>query len=108
MLIDISASPTNAAILYAATWERNRKAWNFDGDGENSAIYKSSDAGLTWNKLTVEGSGFPTGEGIGRIGLAVFNNDVIYALLDNQFMRPEEKKKEKENSICKVDFFHSI
>jgi len=110
-VIDISASPTNAAILYAATWERNRKAWNFDGDGENSAIYKSSDAGLTWNKLTVEGSGFPTGEGIGRIGLAVFNNDVIYALLDNQFMRPEEKKKEKEGlqkddlrNISKTDF----
>ena len=110
-VIDISASPTNAAILYAATWERNRKAWSFDGDGENSAIYKSSDAGLTWNKLTVEGSGFPTGEGIGRIGLAVFNNDVIYALLDNQFMRPEEKKKEKEGlqkddlrNISKTDF----
>ena len=110
-VIDISASPTNANILYASTWERNRKAWNFDGDGENSAIYKSIDAGSTWNKLTVEGSGFPTGEGIGRIGLAAFNNDVIYALLDNQFMRPEEKKKEKEGlqkddlrNISKADF----
>ncbi len=110
-VIDISASPTNANILYASTWERNRKAWNFDGDGENSAIYKSIDAGSTWNKLTVEGSGFPTGEGIGRIGLAAFNNDVIYALLDNQFMRPEGKKKEKEGlqkddlrNISKADF----
>ncbi|MHB1108095.1 MAG: WD40/YVTN/BNR-like repeat-containing protein, partial [Lutibacter sp.] len=38
-IIDISASPTNANILYAASWERGRKAWDFDGDGENSAIY---------------------------------------------------------------------
>ena len=95
-VIDISASPTNSNILYAATWERNRKAWNFDGDGENSAIYKSTDAGETWSKLTIEGSGFPTGKGIGRIGLAAFNNDIIYALLDNQFLRPEDVKKDSE------------
>ena len=95
-VIDISASPINPNILYAATWERNRKAWNFDGDGENSAIYKSEDAGETWNKLTIEGSGFPAGEGIGRIGLATFNNNIVYALLDNQFRRPEEIKKLEE------------
>ena len=102
-VIDISTSPTNSNILYAASWERNRKAWNFDGDGENSAIYKSSDAGTTWTKITIEGKGFPTGKGIGRIGLAAFNDEVVYALLDNQFRRPE-KKKEKEIGLSKEDF----
>jgi photosystem II stability/assembly factor-like uncharacterized protein len=92
-VIDMNASPTDENILYAAAWERDRKAWNFDGDGEGSAIYKSTDAGSTWEKMTTENSGFPTGNGIGRIGLATFNNEVIYALLDNQFMRPEKEKK---------------
>ena len=102
-IIDISASPTNPNILYAASWERGRKAWDFDGDGENSAIYKSSDAGSTWTKLTGEKSGFPTGSGIGRIGLATFNDEVVYALLDNQNRRPEVKKEEGEG-LKKDDF----
>ncbi|NLP57171.1 glycosyl hydrolase [Lutibacter sp. B1] len=102
-VIDISASPANPNVLYAASWERNRKAWNFDGDGEHSAIYKSIDFGSTWTKVTHEESGFPTGSGVGRIGLAVFNNDVVYALLDNQYRRPEEKKK-KEEGLQKDDF----
>ncbi len=94
-VIDISVSPVNPKILYAATWERDRKAWNFNGNGQGSAIYKSEDSGSTWIKLTTENSGFPTGNGIGRIGLAAFNNNVVYALLDNQFLRPEKKKKSK-------------
>jgi photosystem II stability/assembly factor-like uncharacterized protein len=102
-IIDISASPKNPNILYAASWERVRKAWDFDGDGENSAIYKSIDAGATWTKLTDEKSGFPTGSGVGRIGLATFNDNVVYALLDNQNRRPEEKKEEGEG-LKKNDF----
>ena len=102
-VIDISVSPNNSNVLYAASWERIRKAWNFDGDGEHSAIYKSTDAGSTWEKITTAKSGFPTGNGIGRIGLAAFNDEVIYALLDNQFMRPEKEKK-KEQGLKKNDF----
>ena len=102
-VIDLSVSPTNPAILFAASWERNRKAWNFDGDGEGSAIYKSTDSGETWINITTKNNGFPTGSGVGRIGLAAFNNNVIYALLDNQFMRPEKEKK-KEAGLQKDDF----
>lgn len=102
-IIDVSVSPTGPNILYAASWERDRKAWNFNGDGEGSAIYKSEDGGTTWTRLTNEDTGFPTGSGVGRIGLATFNNDVVYALLDNQFMRPE-KKKEKSEGLEKNDF----
>jgi photosystem II stability/assembly factor-like uncharacterized protein len=102
-IIDISASPTNANILYAASWERGRKAWDFDGDGENSAIYKSTDAGSTWTKLTDEKSGFPTGSGVGRIGLATFNDAIVYALLDNQNRRAEVKTAEGKG-LKKDDF----
>jgi photosystem II stability/assembly factor-like uncharacterized protein len=89
-IIDVSVSSKNANILYAASWERDRKAWDFNGDGDGSAIYKSTDAGNSWTKLTEKGNGFPTGSGVGRIGLATFNDDVVYAFLDNQFRRPVE------------------
>ena len=66
-IIDLVINPKNPNILYAAAWERNRKAWNFQGNGKNSGIYKSTDGGQTWAKL----SSFPTTEGTGRIGIAI-------------------------------------
>jgi photosystem II stability/assembly factor-like uncharacterized protein len=102
-VIDISESPINSDILYAASWERERKAWNFKGSGAQSAIYKSTDAGNTWNKISTKKSGFPLGKGVGRIGLAAFNDNVVYALLDNQNLRPETKKK-KKIGLQKEDF----
>ncbi len=87
-VISISVSPKNFAIQYAAAWNRDRKAWNFLGNGATSGIYKSEDAGATWKLITTPVSGFPIGEGVGRIGLAAFDNDVVYAVHDNQFKRP--------------------
>jgi photosystem II stability/assembly factor-like uncharacterized protein len=102
-VIDISVSPKNPNVLFAASWERMRKAWDFDGDGNGSAIYKSTDAGSSWKKLTTKGKGFPIGTGVGRIGLAAFNDNVVYAFLDNQFRRKAIPKK-KGSGIQKDDF----
>lgn len=102
-IIDISPSPKNPNILFAASWERMRKAWDFDGDGSGSAIYKSMDAGATWIKLTKKGKGFPAGQGVGRIGIAAFNNDIVYAFLDNQYRR-KATPKEKSNGLQKEAF----
>ena len=86
--IDISFDPSNPDILYAAMWEKVRRAWNIDESGPSSGIYKSIDGGDTWQCL----EGFPQGPHIGRIGLAVApsNPAVVYALLDNQEPRPDE------------------
>ena len=105
-VIDVSVSPTNPNIIYAASWERDRKAWDFNGDGENSAIYKSIDGGTTWAKLTEKGKSFPTGRGIGRIGLAVYDDNTVYAILDNQFRRPIDSKE--EDTRLQADDFKSI
>lgn len=103
-VIDIAAAPENPNIMYAASWERERKAWNFDGDGKNSAIYKSTDGGDSWTNIS-ENNGFRNGLGVGRIGLAVFDQNTVYALHDSQFRKkPEAKKKESSNNLTKEDF----
>ena len=91
-IIDVVVSPTNFNIQYAAAWEKDRKAWNFKGNGKNSGIYKSTDAGNSWSLVSTELSGFPNNEGVGRIGLAIFNENIIYAVLDNQNKRPASAK----------------
>ena len=102
-IIDMSMVPGDFNIQYAAAWEKDRKAWNFSGNGASSGVYKSIDAGKTWNLISTEASGFPTGEGVGRIGLAVYDENIIYAIHDSQFRRPEEAK-EKPKGLSKNDF----
>lgn len=91
-IIDVVASPKNFNIQFAASWKKSRKAWDFVGSGTTSAIYKSEDAGVTWKLLSTETSGFPVGEGVGRIGLAIYDDSTVYAVLDNQYKRPATVK----------------
>ena len=91
-IIDVVVSPTNFNIQYAAAWQKERKAWDFKENGKSSGIYKSIDAGFTWSLVTTELSGFPNNDGVGRIGLAIFNENIIYAVLDNQNKRPASAK----------------
>lgn len=102
-IIDVEPAPNNFNIMYAASWERERKAWDFDGDGKNSAIYKSTDAGTTWTKIS-ENNGFPNGDGVGRIGLAVFNENTVYVLHDSQFRELKSDKKNTSKGLSKEDF----
>ncbi len=86
--IDITFDPSDPSVVYAAMWEKTRRAWNIDESGPSSGIYKSTDGGRTWDLL----DGFSQGKHIGRIGLAVApsNPNVLYALLDNQAPKPDE------------------
>lgn len=88
--IDLAHVPTNFNTMYTVSWEKDRKAWNFDGDGEASAIYKSTDAGMSWVKISIAASGFPVGSGVGRIGLAVYDEDTVYAIHDSQFRKEQD------------------
>lgn len=93
--IDLVIHPENPNILYAAMWYRTRRAWNFVEGGQTSGIYKSEDGGNSWKLISTNESGIPNGEGVGRIGLAIFpkNPEIIYAFLDNQFRREDDKKE---------------
>jgi photosystem II stability/assembly factor-like uncharacterized protein len=101
---DLVMDPTNPNVLYAATWERTRRAWNLTESGGGSGIYKSRDSGRTWHLLTTPGAGFPTGEGAGRIGLDIAKSKggiILYAVIDNQDERPAEEKKEDKEVVTK-------
>jgi photosystem II stability/assembly factor-like uncharacterized protein len=104
-IIDVAMAPDNFNIQYAASWEKDRKAWDFIGNGNGSGIYKSTDGGTTWNKVSTPKSGFPTGEGVGRIGLAVFDENTVYAVHDSQFRREKSDESEiKSEGLTKEDF----
>ncbi len=77
---DVVMDPRNPDILYAASYQRRRHVWTLINGGPESAIYKSTDAGKTWKRLT---SGLPSGD-VGRIGLAIspVNPDYIYAIIE--------------------------
>ena len=107
-IIDVAFVPNNFNILYAAAWQRDRKAWDFIGNGNASGIYKSTDGGATWTKISTPGSGFPTGEGVGRIGLDVFDENTVYAVLDNQFRRDKTAKPEKKSEGLSKDDFKTM
>jgi len=50
--VDLVCDKNNTNILYAALWNRVRRAWNFEGNGKSSGIYKSVDGGETWNLMS--------------------------------------------------------
>jgi len=77
---DVVMDPSNPDILYASAYQRRRHVFTLIDGGPESAIYKSTDAGATWNKVT---SGLPSVD-MGRIGLAVSPADpnVVYAAVE--------------------------
>lgn len=103
-IIEVAMDPNNFNLMYAAAWDKDRKAWNFRGNGEGSGIYKSTDAGNTWTKVSSAGSGFPTGEGVGRIGLAIYDANTVYAIHDNQFRRDKDGPDDPSEGLTKESF----
>jgi photosystem II stability/assembly factor-like uncharacterized protein len=77
---DLVYDPRNPDVLYAAAYQRRRHVFTLINGGPESAIYKSTDAGATWNKLK---SGLPSDD-MGRIGLAISQNDpdLLYAIIE--------------------------
>ncbi len=99
-IVDLVLHSDNPNTLIAAAWEKDRKAWNFTEAGPGTAIYRSEDAGETWNEIG-DDSGFPDTNGTGRIGLAFAPSDanIVYAILDNQDRR--EKEEDESEGLTK-------
>ena len=81
--IQVSFDPNNSNTLYADLWAGRQGPWeNGAWDGAESGMFKSTDGGNTWKKLT---TGLPTPQqGLGRIGfcIAPANSNRLYATVD--------------------------
>jgi len=77
---EIHIDPRNPDVLYATAYQRRRRVWTLIDGGPESAIYKSTDGGENWRKIT---SGLPEVD-MGRIGLAISpaDPDVLYAIIE--------------------------
>ncbi|MBR2648760.1 MAG: hypothetical protein IKD55_07960 [Sediminibacterium sp.] len=81
--VQVSFDPNNSNIIYADLWAGRQGPWeNGQWNGPESGLFKSTDGGNTWKKLT---KGLPTTQqGLGRIGFAIAptNSNRLYATVD--------------------------
>lgn len=79
--IDVALDPAAPNVVYAALWQTRRPPWNVypPSNGPGSGLYKSTDAGATWTRLS---TGLPAH--VGRIGIAPSpaKPGRVYALVD--------------------------
>jgi photosystem II stability/assembly factor-like uncharacterized protein len=80
---DFVIDPNNSDVVIAAAYKTFRRTWTYIDRQPGNHLYKSTDGGKTWKKLT---AGLPVDVDLGRTGLAIFekNPKVIYARLDEE------------------------
>jgi photosystem II stability/assembly factor-like uncharacterized protein len=82
--VDLILDPNNPRIMYASTWNVRRTPSNFSSGGPGSDIWKSTDSGETWQKLS-ENKGLPKGVwGISGITVSPKNSNRIWAIIENE------------------------
>ncbi|MBX7174249.1 MAG: hypothetical protein K1X72_24965 [Pyrinomonadaceae bacterium] len=83
---ELSMDANNPRILYVAMWEHGRLPWKVISGGAGSGLYKSTDSGETWNKMT---EGLP--EKMGKMAIAVSrsNSEKVYALIESDSYEDE-------------------
>jgi photosystem II stability/assembly factor-like uncharacterized protein len=79
---DIAIDPQSPNILYATMYQHRRTVWGYSGGGPGGGVYRSTDGGSHWTKLT---HGLPTGD-LGRCALDIYrkNSNIVYAEIENR------------------------
>ncbi|PTB93727.1 glycosyl hydrolase [Marivirga lumbricoides] len=81
--IDLILDPNNPRIMYASTWNVRRTPYSFSSGGPGSDLWKSTDSGETWEKLTAN-EGLPGGIwGISGITVSPKNSNRVWAIIEN-------------------------
>jgi photosystem II stability/assembly factor-like uncharacterized protein len=85
---DVAIDPQDPNIVYAGMYEYLRQPWSFRSGGPGSGLYRSTDGGVTWTKLTNPAlkNGLPGAKLIGRVGVSIHKRDprIVYALMEAQ------------------------
>jgi photosystem II stability/assembly factor-like uncharacterized protein len=78
---DLVMAASDPKVLYASTYQRRRTQCCMNGGGPGSGVWKSTDGGDTWTRLS--GDGLPAGS-LGRIGLDVYraSANIVYASIE--------------------------
>ncbi len=78
--VQVVMDPNDPNVLYAAMWQAQRLPWTLTSGGPGSGLYKTSDGGARWRKIS-NNPGFATGM-LGKIGVAVSakNSRIVYAM----------------------------
>jgi photosystem II stability/assembly factor-like uncharacterized protein len=94
--IELLMDPRNPDVLIAAMWEKKRTAYSFASGGAGGGIYKSTDGGKNWKKLS---KGLPDSD-YGRIGISRFNKnpDVLIASIESKENRGVYKSTDNGDS----------
>jgi photosystem II stability/assembly factor-like uncharacterized protein len=92
-VIDLVMHPTDPKTMYASTWNRIRLRWSDPTPQDGDFIWKTTDGGKTWTKLT---NGLPQTKFTGRVGIALSrsNPNILYAYIDNHTPKREPKAGE--------------
>jgi photosystem II stability/assembly factor-like uncharacterized protein len=82
--VDLIMDPNNPRILYASTWNVRRTPYSLSSGGEGSALWKSTDSGVSWKEIS-NNKGFPK-DTLGIIGVTVSpaNSDRVWAIVENK------------------------
>lgn len=99
---DLVMDPTNPRVLFAGMWPLEIRAWGRESGGPGSGLFKSTDGGVTWKKLT--GRGLPTGT-TGKFALAIArsNPNRVYALIETGDGVPLNGKETDRGKLWRSD-----
>ncbi len=82
--VDLVIDPNNPRILFASTWTVRRNEYSLSSGGEGSGLWKSSDAGETWENISAA-EGLPEGTwGISGVSVSPVNSDRVFAIIENE------------------------
>jgi photosystem II stability/assembly factor-like uncharacterized protein len=98
---DVIFDPTNPDVIYAASFQRERRPYSYVGGGPGSAIWKSTNGGNSWARLA---EGLPKGD-VGRIGLDVSRSspNVVYATIETKVTGTGASRGNTEASVYRSD-----
>jgi photosystem II stability/assembly factor-like uncharacterized protein len=98
---DIAIDSQSPNILYAAAYQRRRTVFGYSGGGPGSGLYRSTDGGAHWTKMT---KGLPATGDLGRCAFDIFrkNTNIVYALVEHRTLGGVYRSEDKGASWTRM------